>query len=135
MRLWQRQFVKFCVVGVLNTAVDFGMYYVLSRGYLGFHFHYLIANVIAFLVAVTNSFALNKRWTFGSRNEKNALQFTKFVSVNLVSLAMYEALLALFVEFGGFADIAGKALGYGLVLMWNFSAYKYWTFRERPSIL
>lgn len=143
MRLRQRldsslvakQFVKFCIVGVLNTAVDFAVYIILARGLLGFRLHYLLANIIAFSLAVMNSYTLNRRWTFRNQDTKRTIQFTKFLSVNMVSLLLYEGLLALFVEAVGIDDIVAKALSYGLVLAWNFTAYKYWTFRERPSIL
>ena len=53
--------VKFALVGVVNTAVDVGLFWVL-QAVLGVP--YLIANVISYSAGTLNSFVLNKVWTF-----------------------------------------------------------------------
>ncbi len=127
-----RQFVKFSVVGVSNTAWDFALYLILTRGWLGFELHFLVANVVAFLGSVLNSYLLNKRWTFRNRDARHHVQFTKFFLVNCVSLALYEVLLYVFHQRVGLFDLVAKLLSVAVVMVWNFAANKYWTFRE-PS--
>src|SRR3978361_912195 len=55
------QLIKFGLVGSSGFAVNFAVYAVCLKG-LGLH--YLAAACIAFTVAVTNNFLLNRQWTF-----------------------------------------------------------------------
>lgn len=127
-----RQFVKFTLVGVTNTAWDFLIYVLLTRGWLGFSLHFLVANFLAFLVAVINSYCLNKRWTFRDTDRHYHIQFTKFFMVNLVTIVLYEFLLYVFVDHFGWYDLLAKLPAVVIITAWNFSANKFWTFRLRP---
>ncbi len=55
-----RQFIKFGIVGLSNTALSYIIYAVLV--YLGLH--YIVASVISFMLSVLNSFYWNKRYVF-----------------------------------------------------------------------
>lgn len=125
-----RQFSKFLLVGVTNTFWDYALYIVFTRGFLGFRLYFLLAQMIAFLASVLNSYLLNKRWTFHHRDTRHHIHFTKFLLVNLVGLGVYEGLLFLLVDKGGIYDLLAKAMVIVPVMFWNFAANKYWTFRE-----
>ena len=61
-----RLFSKYVSVGVLNTAIHwivFGACWSMGASQS-------IANLIAFVIAVTFSFCVNARYTFGSRNAR-----------------------------------------------------------------
>lgn len=51
---------RFAVVGVLNSAVDF----IAFAGLVALALQPLVANVLAWAIAVTFSFTVNSRWTF-----------------------------------------------------------------------
>ncbi|NEK85365.1 GtrA family protein [Blastococcus saxobsidens] len=53
---------RFAVVGVVNTGVYYGTYLLLSTVS-----HYLVAHLVAILVAMVGSFLLNCYWTFRTR--------------------------------------------------------------------
>ncbi len=125
-----REFAKFGTVGVMNTAVDFLVYVALTRGWLGFRTHFLIGNFLAFFASVVNSYLFNKYWTFRNRDQRHRVQFAKFFLVNLVTLALYELILYLLVDQFHVFDLWAKAAAIVLVMVWNFSANKYWTFRR-----
>lgn len=74
------EFIRFCVVGVLNTVIDLGLFALLTR-LVGLD--PLIANVLSFTTGATNSFLLNKYWTFGAAGHgwEMATQATKFTVV------------------------------------------------------
>jgi len=55
------EFLKFAVVGVIGTIVDFGIYSILTRG---FGLYYIYATAISVFLAIVNNFFLNKYWTF-----------------------------------------------------------------------
>jgi putative flippase GtrA len=63
--LWNRpavrQFIKFCIVGASNVVLDIG---VSSALLFVFGMNWVLSKCISFLVAVSNSFYWNCRWTF-----------------------------------------------------------------------
>lgn len=124
-----RQFVKFGIVGATNTAWDFGVYYLLTRGVFGFTLHFLTANIIAFSISVVNSYILNRAWTFRSTDGRHHVLFVKFLTVNLVTLGLYEVLLYLLINRAHLFDLLAKLISIGVVMVWNFAANKMWTFR------
>lgn len=121
------QFIKFSVVGASNTVIDFGVY-LLSTRVLGFY--YLIGNVISFTVAGTWSYVINRKWTFRDTTTRVHTQYLKFLIVSLVGLGLTSLLLYLFVHHLHLHDIVGKALAVAIVLIWNFSLNRLWTFRK-----
>ncbi|MDE6196243.1 MAG: GtrA family protein, partial [Muribaculaceae bacterium] len=68
------QFVKYCMVGVLNTLVTFGVIY-LCKSFLGLNLY--VSNALGYICGVTNSFLCNKSWVFRSSGSysREALKF------------------------------------------------------------
>lgn len=122
------QFVKFCVVGCTNLALDFGVYFCLTRF---LRVYYLLATVLSFLVAVTWSFFINRRWTFDHSGGDLGALYAKFLTANTASIAMNTGLLYMFVEKAGLHDLAGKLISSSIVAFFNFAVNKFWTFRKR----
>lgn len=58
------QFIKYCLVGVLNTLLTLGVIYVCTSF---FGMNLLVSNVIGYICGVTNSFLCNKQWVFQSK--------------------------------------------------------------------
>ena len=90
-----KQFMKFALVGVLNTAIHYGVFYSLYE-FVGLY--YVLASGIGFGLAVTNSYFCNKFWTFKSRGSDVRREFTKFFIVNSVSLSINLGCMAILVE-------------------------------------
>lgn len=121
-----RQFIKFSIVGVGNTLIDFGFYIIATRL---FEWHYLAANTFSWLCAVCFSFTMNKFWTFRAGGSGAAVrQYAKFVVVSVISLLISIGLLHLFVDSFHIHDIVAKLLTIGVVVFWNFFMNKFWTF-------
>lgn len=122
-----RQFVKFSIVGVSNTVVDFGTYVALTR--LG-KVHFIGANVVAFLLAATWSYIWNRKWTFRSADARIRQQYVKFLIVAGVGLGLTTGILYALVTYVGMMDIPAKVIAIGVVLIWNFLINRLWTFRD-----
>lgn len=122
-----RQFIKFALVGLVTTAINFMIYAVLVLAGV----NYLLSAVIAFIVGTLNSYTFNRTWTFRTGKHQNAL-LLKFTAVQLLGLAINLGVLALFVEYGGLEDhkLFAQLLANGFVVMSNFFGNKYWTFRS-----
>jgi putative flippase GtrA len=121
-----RQFIKFGIVGLGNTVIDFGMYVVGTR-FLSLY--YLYANTLSWVCAVFFSFTMNKFWTFRAV-QPGALvrQYSKFFIVSFVSLVISLALLHVLVDMLHVHDIIAKGATIAVVMFWNFFMNKFWTF-------
>lgn len=142
-RLGQRrsvffQFGKFIVIGIANTAIDFGILNLLifltgiERGHL-----YSIFKSISFMVGIINSYLWNKFWTFESTENKWAgKQFFQFISISLVGFGINVAAASFVVNFIGpiggislrlWANI-GAFVAIVISVFWNFLGYKFIVF-------
>lgn len=143
------RFLKFCVVGVSGTVIDFGLLNLLVR-VAGFS--EIIANTCSFSTAVVNNFIWNRLWVYPeTRGEPFRKQFVQFLVVNMAGwglntsilytghhwllgeaglLAASVATLAALIGVTHFslALNGAKAIATGVVLFWNFIANRLWTF-------
>jgi putative flippase GtrA len=120
------QFIRFALIGVVNTLIHYGVFMLLYA--IGL-FH-LLASVTGFLCAVTNSFIMNKRWTFKTQGTSRKQEFTKFFLVNLVSLGVNVVSMLVFIEVLNVAPPLAQLLTIGLTLVVNFTGTKYWVFKR-----
>ena len=136
------QFIKFAVVGVGNTAVDWIIYYILTATVLSGDKS--LAKAISFLVAVANSYLWNTIWTFkreyqelAKSEQQNAksLIVIKFLIVSLIGWGInwfaFRYVLAVFdPTVLGKQDIMPLIAASSAAIIWNFFANKLWTYRK-----
>lgn len=122
-----RQFIKFCIVGIFNTIIDYGVYLFFNR-FAGLYFLY--ANILAILTAMTFSFFVNKYWTFKNYEEKIKIQYLKFFSIGIVYFIIYNAIFYYGVHNLKIYDLVAKLIAITIGLFWNFIANKHWTFKK-----
>ncbi|MCY0869715.1 MAG: GtrA family protein [Firmicutes bacterium] len=119
MELWQdrRRMVRFGLVGASNTVFDFGLFTVLST-YA--HWGLIPANVVAYTVAVTNSFILNRKWTFSTSGNKqnHVADFLLFVAGNVLGLFLSTGLILVLTPI--MPSVLAKAIAIGIGFPWNF---------------
>ena len=72
--------------------LDFGITYLLKER---LHWHKYLANALGFTVAATNNFYWNKIWTFTNTDPTIGLQYSKFIAIALVGLAINTGVLML----------------------------------------
>ena len=130
-----RQIIKFVIVGAFNTLVDLAILNLLifASG-IASGAPFVFFKGISFLVAVTNSYFWNRRWTF--RSDKQV--FIQFFLVSTVGLLLNVGTASFLVnilgpQFGLSKTIWANvgAVGATLVVMtWNFLGYKFVVFRK-----
>jgi putative flippase GtrA len=120
------QLIRFGVVGGTGFAVNLGVYALCVHA-LGIDYH--VSAVLAWFVAVTNNFLLNRHWTFDAGGGQVRFQAPRFFCVSLVAFGFSFVLLVLFVEVGGLAKVPAQALAVAASMPLNFIGNKLWSFR------
>ena len=130
------QFGKFLAVGTLNTGIDFGTLNLLSW-LTGIYGGVQLApiNVPGVLLALTNSYLLNKHWTFKAPAQPGR-RVGRFVLVSLIGVSLNTALVVALTHVmmrpAGLTpqlwENLAKALATGGMLLWDFLGYKFVVF-------
>ena len=89
-----RQFIKFGLVGVLNTIITLSIIFVFMKL---FNVSYILSNVIGYLFGFINSFILNKIWTFKSKKSIGSESFF-FVLIFIICYFIQLAFLIILKE-------------------------------------
>jgi len=86
------RFLRFLVVGISSTLIDFTLLTVLKR--LGLST--LVANMISYSAGIVNGFVWNYLWTFAESRSKNFWhQFAQFALISLAGLLLSNGLILL----------------------------------------
>jgi putative flippase GtrA len=121
---------SFAVVGLVNSAVDFGVF---SFAYYYLGLRIIVANVLAWLVAVTGSYVMNSLTTF-ARESGRALSLKAYVGFAASQFAGLVANTATVYIASFFMEVwIGKVLAIGASFLVNFSLSHFVVFRKRPD--
>ena len=150
------RFIKFAFVGTLGFVIDVGAVIILQNTLLPPENdqNVLLANSIAFVLAVCSNFIWNRVWTYpDSRSYSVHRQITQFAIVSVIGLVIrnlwingtYEHLgqLSTTIVQGAVSGYAPElidqnklgttiALVFGvlIVMIWNFVANRFWTYND-----
>lgn len=118
------QFVRFCLIGGLNTAVSYVSYYLLIRAGLPMG----VAYALSYVVGMITSLLLNARWTFTVR-QLHWTMAVKFALANLLVASLGEALLYPVVYVGHVPVVYAQLVTLVPTTILNFWLNKRWVFR------
>jgi putative flippase GtrA len=133
--------VSFAMVGVINAAVDFGVF---SFFYFYLGFPIIFSNLISWCVAVTGSYVMNSMTTFAAESGRR-LRFKAYTSFLLAQVAGFLANTAtvyfvpvLIVKVLAIGPspvlvLIGKVLAIGVSFLVNFSLSHFVVFRRREQ--
>ncbi|WP_420266439.1 GtrA family protein [Candidatus Magnetominusculus dajiuhuensis] len=139
-----KQFIRFALIGVLNTFVDLLVLNVetLITG-MKTGTPYALQKGISFLFGVTCSYYLNKHWAFKHKSRhRQGLKFSLFMTVSVGGALINITVAALSVTYlrpmvnyevltaQVWVNI-GALLGTAVALAWNFFGYKFFVFKEQ----
>ncbi|MEI6157081.1 MAG: GtrA family protein [Atribacterota bacterium] len=128
--LWQ--FIKFNIVGVANTAMDFGVFFLVNAA-IG-DSYYKLVQVISYSWGAITSYIWNKYWTFKNAEKPNPGEVLRLIEVNVVSLGVSLLALLLFKEKMGMGTPFSKILATIFSVLVNFAGNKFWVFRSNQKI-
>lgn len=128
---WIKEFTRFCLIGVICTLIDWVVFYLVkSQIHQETQSLKQIVKALSFIISASLSYYLNRTWTFASNEKKVLAQASKFFFVALIGLGLNNLFFYLVTGILRWTDLAGLILSTGLVLFWNFSANKFWVFRQ-----
>lgn len=122
-----RRFLKFLMVGVMNTAVTFFCYSILRF----FQIAPITCNAVGYICGVVNSFIWNKKWVF--RTKKTNI-YREAISFLIVFLLCY------FIQFWTFSimldrfhinDYIAQLLGMIVYTILNYTLNKLFSFNQK----
>lgn len=129
---WEQflQFIKFGLVGILNTLISYVVYLV----GITFGMHYLAASITGFIVSVINSFYWNNRYVFTIREGEKRNLWKAFLKTVMAyagtGLVLNNALLFLQVAIWGWSKTIAPLVNLLITIPLNFIINKLWAFRK-----
>jgi putative flippase GtrA len=138
-----KRFIKFALVGISGTVVDFSIFNLLSS-VMGFAT--IPSSVVSFIVAVFNNFFWNRQWTYPeSKAFSFRDQFGKFAIVSVIGLIVRtlifsnieNPLIRMSAAYLDKIPLTPAVIGHNMalaiviviVLFWNYFANKIWTYK------
>ena len=120
------QLVRFGAVGATGYVVNLVVFAICVHS---LDLDYRLAAAVAFAVAVTNNFVLNRHWTFRAHAGHAGFQAARFLVVSGAAFLFNLAVLNLLVEAGGMAKVPAQAIAVLAATPLNFIGNKLWSFR------
>ena len=146
-----KRFIKFGLIGVLNTLVDFVVFYLLDKfviqdgptvvllGATIVSGPY-ISNAISYVVANIHSFIWNKFWTFQKKEPLTRREVGRYVVTSCGFLIISSIGLSIFMSFfklpafaavipAGLIPLAAKIPNTCVTMFYNYLMNKFWVFK------
>lgn len=120
------QTLRFGIVGVINTVIGYGVYFLMLRIKVA----YVLALLISNIVGVTNSYFWNKYFTFKSR-KKSFTELVRFLSVYAVTFLVNLVILMLMVEKVKMNKEIAQVVALFIVTLISFFGHKFWSFSKK----
>jgi putative flippase GtrA len=125
---------RFGLVGIVNTAIDFGILFVLVA--LGLPT--IASNFVSTSVALVFSFFANKSFTFRHKGKNSTRQVVLFFAITLFGLWVIQPIIigGATIALGSFTSakylvlLVGKVLATVVTLIWNYLLYRKYVFKK-----
>lgn len=134
-----KEVILYLIFGVLTTAVDFGISFLLYRFWIDatpqisdFAVH--AADVVAWAAAVTFAFVTNRIWVFESKKSgfvPVAKELVGFAGGRVFTLLIQEGLMLVFVTWLGGNKYLFRILAAGIVIVLNYVISKLVVFKNK----
>ena len=126
-----KQFILFCIVGVINTRVSYLVYrlvLLINVSFIAPSVILVSASVMGDIAGAINSYFLNSRLVF---NNKSAKSMPKFVINFIVYLALSALLVWVLVNPLSIPEGWAKIIATPIMLIYNYITNKFWVFKKK----
>ena len=123
-----KQGLKFAFIGAIGTFVNLSILYILTEIY---GIQYIISESIAFGIALSNNYILNKVETFEEDIQEKAMgKGIKFAIICIIAFLVNLIVLFILVEYFSIFYLFAEILAIGCAFIINFMGNRFWTFRH-----
>ena len=123
-----KQFVKFGIVGVANTLIQWAAYYPLV---LFLNVHYIIANIVGFILSTLNSYYWNSKYVFPKKDQNRKSVIIRCFCAYGFTFLLSNALLGLMVDIIGISKMVAPIISLFITVPTNFALNKFWVYKEK----
>lgn len=121
----RKQIIQFCGVGILNTIVGYGAFFLLVN-----YLYYLLALLLAHIIGVIHSFLWNKYWVFKTK-KFDLIEFIKFNLIYAVVFIVNAIALFVSVDIIHVDPKIAQLVLLPVITLVSFFGQKLWTFKEK----
>jgi len=118
--------MRYLFIGGTCSLIDIALLYVFVEF---FHIWYLYASILSFSIACIVGFFGQKYFTFKNKSKNHITQFIIYFTTAGIGLLINSGCIFVFVSILGMWYILASVITKFIVLIWNFLASKYITFR------
>lgn len=119
------KFIKFAATGLINTALDAGMFALLISLGAGVY----VSQTIGYGCGMLSSYLINRRWTFKSREKIISPAAARFIVSNLALLILSLMVIYAIREGLGLPVYIAKAAAISCTVGLGFIINRLWVFR------
>lgn len=120
-----RQFVMFCMLGAVGTLA----HYIVLVGGVELGIRPVVSSTLGFTVGALVNYTLSYYCLFHSESS-HPETMAKFFTVAVIGLVINSLVLSWTMYNLGLHYLLGQGLATGLVVLWNFTCNRWWTFRK-----
>ena len=125
-----KEVIMYLIFGVLTTVVIIIVYYIFNDV---LHVHYMISNVIAWIISVLFAYITNRKYVFVSSDDSIIHELTKFVGARVSTGIMDMVVMWLLVDVIHINSMIAKIISNVLVIISNYVLSKLFVFKENGN--
>ena len=128
---WVFELGRFCLVGAYGVLVNLAVF----QGAVLLDVSLLLASAMAFFVAASSNFLLNRAWTFrgAPSRERTEVRWVKFLGASAAGLAANLAVLSLLTGWLDIWYLLAQLAGIAAGTLLNFQISRTWVFRAQAA--
>lgn len=121
-----KQLRRFLVIGGVSTIISYSVF-VFSIRILSLH--YILANILAFILSIVFSYNLNKRWSFEVEKKQRSHLF-QYLGLYIASLIVGSVILKIAVDFFFIIPEIAFIISLFFTTTMNFIGTKFFVFKK-----
>ncbi|TKB90004.1 MAG: GtrA family protein [Nitrospira sp.] len=124
-RLLTNQFIRFCLVGSVGTAVHYSALVAIAH----FQGKPILGSAVGFVLGAMVNYVLNYRYTFQSASRHHET-LAKFFATACAGLVLNTLVMGVLTGLLGVHYFVSQLLATAGVVLWNFTVNRRWTFHR-----
>ena len=122
---FEKQFIKFIIIGCKSTLINYFFYLVLYQT----TYNILLASISGYIAGNLNSYIFGKKWVFKNAKIKNNFIFLKFLMVYLFGVFLFSSIIN-YLSIKGIDHKMAWLIGIFFCTLNNFLGSKYIVFKK-----